>query len=420
MRMLFEEERWQNAISKGVDKDINRGELYRLCKPEVRAELYRAIRDGKYEITPPHTARIPKDTPGEYRTVYINEPMDRVLLGIINDLLLELTPDMVHKSCVSYQKGIGCGRIVQDIAGTVAQSRSGVIGFKSDLSKYFDSVPIEYIYEAFDEVEYRHGRSAVLDVLRNYYGESFYFDEHDNLIHHYQSLKQGCAVASWLANVLLYHIDDRLSSLADDMGGVYVRYSDDMLYIGKCADDAMRILCEELDKMNMKLNPDKVEYIRRDRWFKFLGFSIKGGDISLSRTRIKNFQREIEKRTIRKRGQTLKSAVDAVNRFLYRGDGCHSWATLVLPTVNVRSDIDKLNAFVMDALRAVQTGRDRIGGLGYIATQEQGCVDRGTGQHVKTNRERTEKRIEGYLTLGCMQNAIKTRRGAYDALVDTL
>ena len=41
----------------------------------------------------------------------------------------------------------------------------------------------------------------------------------------YQSLKQGCAVASWLADVLLYDLDRELSQ----MNGYYVRYSDDML-----------------------------------------------------------------------------------------------------------------------------------------------------------------------------------------------
>ena len=45
---------------------------------------------------------------------------------------------------------------------------------------------------------------------------------------------------------------------------------------------------------------------------KFLGFSIKGGMVSLSSSRIKTFQHEIERRTIRCRDTTLAKAVDAV------------------------------------------------------------------------------------------------------------
>ena len=47
----------------------------------------------------------------------------------------------------------------------------------------------------------------------------------------------------------------------------------------------------------------------------FLGFSIKGSMISFSPNRLKTFQKEIESRTIRKRGITLKKAVDSVNRY---------------------------------------------------------------------------------------------------------
>ena len=86
LQKFFEPERWEYAIDKGVGKDIDKAQLYQLTKPEVRAKIYEAIRDGRYEIAPPHTAQIPKDN-GEFRTVYINEPIDRILLSIANDLL---------------------------------------------------------------------------------------------------------------------------------------------------------------------------------------------------------------------------------------------------------------------------------------------------------------------------------------------
>lgn len=103
LEKFFEMPRWEYAIDKGVGKDISRRDLCQLAKPEIRARMYQAIKDGKYEIAPPHTAQIPKDN-GEFRTVYVNEPMDRILLSIANDLLFELTPEMIHSRCKSYQK----------------------------------------------------------------------------------------------------------------------------------------------------------------------------------------------------------------------------------------------------------------------------------------------------------------------------
>lgn len=415
LEKFFELPRWEYAIDKGVGKDISRRDLCKLAKPEVRAKMYQAIKDGKYEIAPPHTAQIPKDN-GEFRTVYINEPMDRILLSIANDLLFELTPDMVHKSCKSYQKGTGCGKVVQEVSRTICGTKGDVIGWKSDLSKYFDSVPIEFIDKSFDMVEAQYGHSALIDVLRKYYHSDYYFDPDGNLLQKYQSLKQGCAVASWLADVLLYHIDSKLSQL----DGFYVRYSDDMLFVGPEYERAMAILTDDLSLMSMKLNPKKVEYLTHTHWFKFLGFSIKGADISLSGSRIKTFQKEIEHRTIKQRGITLTKAVNSVNRYLYKGNGEFSWATQVLPICNVIKDINELNKFVMDCLRAVQTGKKKVGGLGYVKTKSEGCIQRGQGRNVKSNRNKTEQEIPGYLTIGCMRNALLTSREAYATLVENL
>ena len=417
LKMFFDGGRWEYAIAKGVGKDVPKNVLYQLCKPEVRLAMYEAICNGKYEIAPPHTALIPKDSPGEFRTVYVNEAADRVLLSIANDLLFELMADRVHPRCKSYLKGVGCGRVVQEASAAIVAAmpqHTGRIGWKSDLSKYFDSVPLRYIDQAFDMVENRHGKSALVDVLRKYYHADLYFTPDGVLESKYQSLKQGCSVASWLADVILYHIDDKLAAL----NGYYVRYSDDMLFIGPDADKAMQILTDELAAMDMKLNPKKVEWLDAEHWFKFLGFSIKGKSISLSSTRIKSFQREIEARTIKRTAGTVAQAINRVNRYLYRGDGQgHSWATQVLPIVNVRKDIDTMNAFVMDCLRAVYTGKKKLGGLGYDKQGREGCILRGKGRNVTANRRKTGDDIGGYLSLGCMQNALRTSKAAYDSLV---
>ena len=415
LQMFFDIDRWTKAIDKGVGKDIKKSELIKLCTERTRAAMYKAMKEGKYEIAPPHTAQIPKDN-GEFRTVYVNEPIDRIVLSIANDLLFDLMPQMIHPSCKSYQTGIGCGKVVKEASRRISQAKTGeFLGWKSDLSKYFDSVPIRYIDGAFDFVECEHGKSALIDVLRKYYHSDLYFDTDGKLCKKYQSLKQGCAVASWLANVVLYHVDKQLS----DLKGFYVRYSDDMLYIGEDYEEAMRIVVSELSEMDMKLNPKKVEYLSPDRWFKFLGFSIKGGSISLSGSRIKTFQKEIEDRTIKKKGISAKRAVGNVNRYLYKGNGKHSWATGVLPVINVKQDLDELNKFVMDCIRAVSTGKRKVGGLGYVSSKSDGCIVRGRGKNVKANRLKGGA-IEGYLTIGCMANAIRTRRAVYEVLVSSL
>lgn len=416
LQMFFDIDRWTKAIDKGVCKDIRKDQLIRLTDEHTRLEIADAMLSSKYEISPPHTAQIPKDN-GEFRTVYVNEPIDRVLLGIANDLLFDLMPEMIHPACKSYQTGIGCGKVVTEVSHRIVNTRKdGYLGWKSDLSKYFDSVPLQYIDEAFDKVEAMHGHSVLIDVLRKYYHCDLYFDENNMLQSKFQSLKQGCSVASWLADVLLYDLDEELSRL----NGYYVRYSDDMLFVGNDYEKAMTVLQQRLDEMSMKLNPKKVEYLTADKWFKFLGFSIKGNMISLSSSRIKTFQKEVECRTIRKPGISLPKAINSVNRYLYKGDGEFSWATQILPVCNVSKDLDELNKFVMDCLRAVDTGKRKVGGLGYVRTKSAGCIVRGRGRNVTANRSKTGSTIAGYLTIGCMRNALLTSRAVYKTLISSL
>lgn len=414
LEKFFEFERWVKAIEKGVVKDIRKDQLLYLTSENTRAAMYKAMYNGNYEICPPHTAKIPKDN-GEFRTVYINEPIDRIVLSIANDLLFELMPEKIHPACKSYQTGIGCGKVVKEVSQKIVDNNAEILGWKADLSKYFDSVPLVFIDKAFDMVERKYGHSALIHVLRKYYHNDLYFDEDNNLQSKFQSLKQGCAVASWLANVLLYDLDKEMSS----MSGYYVRYSDDMLYIGKDYDKAMEVLKTRLGEMQMKLNPKKVEFLSPKEWFKFLGFSIKGSFISLSETRIKKFQKEIESRTIKKRNISLEKAINSVNNYLYKGNGEFSWATQILTVCNVEKDLNELNKFVMDCLRAVHTGKNKIGGLGYIKTQKDGCINRGKGKNVKANRTKTGH-IVGYLTIGCMRNALITSREVYNTLVLSL
>ena len=415
LQKFFEMERWEQALETGVDKHIDKGELRKLCDPSVRAQLYSAIVTDNYEIAPPHQAQIPKDN-GDVRIVYVNENVDRIFLSIANNLFFEMFPEFVHASCKSYQSGIGCGKIVQEVSKHMVNTNGDIVGFKADLTKYFDTVPLKYIDEIFDRMEEKVGKSKIIDVVRKYYHTDLCFDFNGELIEHYQSLKQGCAVASFLADAVLYHLDNTVSM----MPGYYVRYSDDLLYVGSEYGSAFQVVKSILADMKMTLNPKKVEQVYKNKWIKFLGFNIKGDKITLAKSRVKSFQKEIEARTIKQRNISATRALNQINSYLYKGDGTYSWATSVLPIINVEKDIETLNAFVMDCVRACSTKKKKIGGLGSVNDKEDYTILRGTGKNVTANRNKTSKEIENYLSIRCMQNALLTRRAVYETLVRSM
>lgn len=415
LQKFFEKERWEQALEVGVDKHIDKGELRKLTTPEVRLALYNAIITDNYEIAPPHQVNIPKDN-GDMRTVYVNENIDRIFLSIANNLFFEIFPEFVHKCCKSYQTGIGCGKIVQQVSNQVVQTNTDEVGVKLDLTKYFDTVPLKYIDKLFDKMELKVGKSKIIDIVRTYYHTDLCFDVDGELIEHYQSLKQGCSTASFIADAILYHIDDAVSKL----NVYYVRYSDDLLVIGKDWTKAFELIRDMLNDMQLSLNPKKVEIVYKDKWVKFLGFNIKGDQITLSKSRVKSFQKEIESRTIKQRNISLERAVNSVNNYLYKGDGTYSWATSVLPIINVDKDVDKLNQFVLDALRSCVTNKKKIGGLGCVNDKADYTIIRGVGKNVRSNRNKTDKEIAGYFTIRCMQNALLTSRAVFETLVRSM
>ena len=415
--MMFEHDRWQDLLDNATEKEIDLKTIKELCYPENRMALFQIIYEDKYNIFPPHIAKIPKDNPGEFREVYVNEARDRIVLTLINDCLCELFKDMIHPRCVSYQKGIGTQKVVKDISNEIVKLSKikNQLGYKSDFSKYFDTVKIEAIDAVFDEWERRLGfeknTEPVINLLRRYYHQDIYFDEKGNLCSKYQALKQGCAVASILANVVLYELDEFMAKKYK----IYYRYSDDVVCIDKNTKYIINDMNSICSKYGVTLNPKKVEPLYADKWFKFLGFNIKGHMITLSASRVSKFQKEIKKRSVDRTKCNGRQARKNIIRFLY--DDEYNWATSCLGVINVEADIQELNNFVMDCIRACETGKKKIGGIGSVNNNPNRTVTRTLGRHVKDNRIKTEKIIKNYLTINCLSKNLKISKSVFEATV---
>ena len=68
-------------------------------------------------------------------------------------------------------------------------------------------------------------------------------------------MRQGCAVAAFLADAVLFDIDQTISNL----NVYYVRYSDDILIVGHEYETGYKILKTMLAEKELILNPKKVE-----------------------------------------------------------------------------------------------------------------------------------------------------------------
>ncbi len=425
---------WLEALEHGVDKNVPQAVLEKFQNPHFRAQICRGIYEGKYHIQPPYTGYCTKEDGGE-RMYFVNNAQDRVLLFVIYRWLMHNAGDMIHPSCRSYQKGVGIGKIVKNLSTRIEELGidGNFVGRKFDIHKYFDTVDRRCIHQAFDAVERKYGKSCVIDMLRRYYDSDEYYDSR---LHQYREayfgIKQGCAISSWLANVILFPLDELLANRQ----GLYERYSDDLIYVGSDYEEATTQIRNMLGELGLVLNTNKIEDIKADRFVRYLGYNIRGKEISLSRKWVKHFQHEIEQRTIlnkqlihqvreihkhkndrqqKKLLAILKRAEKSVMRYLYYGDGRFSWANHVLGIVNRKEDIMQLHTFCLDALRAVYTGKTSIGGLGV--SLEKGIV-RGKGKNVKANRIATVHLgfFDSYYSISGMQKII-SNKWLYRALV---
>lgn len=465
LKKMFEHERWEALLEKSTLKGINKAEIRQYCKPEVRAELYKMIRDEQLEFQPAHEAKIPKDEPGEFRIVYVGETCERILCSLINDCLFELFPEMIHPSCKSYQKGLSCGKTVQELSKAISKrqlhedpsavekgrkmysfdkfdidrgwiknpeiiaetkvtgklldmydDKYHIVGGKYDFHHYFDTVNKEPIMDLFAKVEqklgFEYGTEPVMNLLRKTWNNDWMFDIDGNLIQKWSGIRQGNAIGSWLADAVLYELDEYMSNKYE----YYVRYSDDLIVLHDSVDEITSDINRIVTNYGVSLNPKKVETLYDNRWFKFLGYSICGNKISISKGRLKTFQKEIMSRTIKQRNISPQRALNSVHRYLYKGNGEYAWAHQILGVVNVESDIDLMNGYILDCLRAVSTGKKKLGGLGYVPTQTEGVINRGKGKNVRMNKIKVPV-VEGFCSLGMMQNALITNKNAYKTLI---
>ena len=432
LNYMFDFELWKKELPEFLEeKHINVTQGKMLCTPQVRLRMYLATREEKYEISPPFAALIPKDKPGEFRRVWINETPDRWWLRLANCALNHFCSSMIHPCVKSYQRGIGTQETVQNISKKIVKldkiRKDKIIGVKIDLHHFFDEVPLTVINNVFDEIEnlleVKHNTDPVINILRKYYNSDLVFNEEGNLIHLFTSLKQGSSISGFLANVCLRDFDEKICRL-----GTYCRYSDDLICLNDKAEETLDIIETELAKKNLKLNPRKVEELHSDKWFKFLGFNIKGNMITLSKNRVKKFQKEIVSRTLNKPNITFEQARKNIINYLYTGDYC--WATSCLGTVNCQHDIDEMNKFIMDCLRAVKVREsqkrkgkisiNKIGGLGVVTDLPDRTILRGAGKNVTANRNKTNKYIENYLSMGCLVNAMQMNKVIYEACVRSM
>ena len=464
---------WQETLQSAYVKEIAIARCTAWSDPLIRISfleqlikcngkmLFSEINRKGEEIKFPHMIKIPKEEPGEYRICKVEPNDGRIIFAFLNNCLFDLNKDMVHHSCRSYQKGMGTQGSVEEVSREICKMPHNKCGAKIDYHAYFDTVLKECVFKIFDIIEERDGQweqgtNPFINLMRTCYDNDFIYDLDKNLICEWSGIRQGNPISAFLADVVLYDVDEFMSKKYP----YYIRYSDDSIILTDSPEEAIADIKRLTEKYGVVLNDKKTEIIYKNRFVKFLGFSILSQNITISRRRLGDFEKQILDLTInlyrtvsckeikpgkwqmrdRLTGKSYgkvytdkkecletfrkwwyKQSIEKVMNFLYgdpNSDMEFSWSTSILPTINVQSDLIEMNKFVQDCLRAVITGKYKINGLGYEANKIHNGEKRlsvvtyspasggGGGKNVKANMEK-QKKLPIWLPLMCMQKLIK-------------
>ncbi|TWU54853.1 Reverse transcriptase (RNA-dependent DNA polymerase) [Rubripirellula tenax] len=141
-------------------------------------------------------------------------------------------------------------------------------------------------------------RLSDMDRLRELFKREGVVQKHDETA----GIPQGSPASAVLSNLYMLDFDAALASYADEIGGLYRRYSDDILIVAPVgmASDVIARVRDELEAVDLKSNKDKESFhefrvddelaLRADIPVEYLGFEFDGARTVLKQKTITRYQ----------------------------------------------------------------------------------------------------------------------------------
>ena len=222
--------------------------------------LRHAIADivrGVYEPQPYKHLEIEKSSGGT-RKLSIPSPRDKVLQRLLLDEIAPGIDGFLNNSAIAFRKGLGRDQSAREIRRAFKKGYQWAV--QADFESFFDNVDHDLLQRRMHAFLSDH--------------------ETENLIMQWmragapsqtRGLPTGSPLSPVLSNLFLDQFDDAIV----EQGGKLVRYCDDFLILCRTeqqAHDWFELAREQADKLLLKLNSEKTQFIDLDKPFVFLGF----------------------------------------------------------------------------------------------------------------------------------------------------
>ena len=293
-----------NDGSAGVD-GIGIKEFNKNYKVYMR-ELYREMKEGRYEPSPVLRVFIEKDD-GRLRPLGIPTVKDRVAQTTLKRILEPIFEKVFCDCSFGFRSGRSQIDALNKIEEYREQGYTWVVD--ADIKGYFDNIDHDLLLEFIKE---RVTDGWVLDTVESWLTAGVMTDgefEPTNI-----GTPQGGSISPLLSNIYLHQFDKEMT----ERGYKVVRFADDFVVLSKSRKKAERALevIKEItgEKLKLELHPEKTVITNFGEGFIFLGFEFIAWRYKRpKKKRIKGFKDDIREFTRRQQPFNVKFIIHKVN-----------------------------------------------------------------------------------------------------------
>lgn len=252
------------------------------------------------------------------RTLYRPSLVDKIVAGVVANVLTEIFEPYLSPNCFSYRKGLGPESAIRALSIYLKKTdpRQGIYFIKTDISAYTDSIPVydrselfnimDTIYEKLEVAPTPYQKNVVKQIIR-----PVIINAEGNPQCNLYGLPMGNPITTCIANIYMSEVDKEIEKIPDIF---YVRFCDDIFIAHpdyKVLTKAISALDITINKLRLKRNviKDKVAYLSLSGFkqvhynlpgthaINYLGFRIlANGLYSVSKKRQKSFLSAFKKR----------------------------------------------------------------------------------------------------------------------------
>ncbi len=325
----------------------------------------RAIQDamltGTYRFTPFVEYTKAKRGRTDDRVVCRASLADTVVQKAVASAVDTRLDHVLSEHCFSYRRGRSQFSAMGQVMALINAHREWWV-VRSDFRSFLDTVDLGVLRGQVEDL--LREEPLVLDLYLKYLYNARLRD--GEFLPRTVGLPRGGILTPFLANLYLTPLDE---AMAQD-GLHYIRYADDIVVFAETQDSAQKAVKRLqllTDALGLTPSPEKTRVVAPGEAFEFLGYEIRGSEVSIRPYAVNSLKRRIKRATLKRKWRqldrsnldtaegrsVLQSIIARVNHtYIYRGG--NDW-TRHFCRCTSDSQVRELDKWIADRIRMAAT-----------------------------------------------------------------